>query len=378
VFELVSQLYEKGGPYPPDEYKRFNHEALKGWVVEVFTALGMAEEDASVVADVLVVADLMGVSSHGVQRVKRYVDGIKSGSVNIRPEIKVVKNYGATAIIDADSSLGHPPTLRAMKLAVEKARSHGVGIVGVRNSHHFGIAGYYALKAVESGMIGLVITNSTPLVSYVNTVGKYLGTNPIAVAVPTSSPPPILFDAATSVVPVGRIEIYAKTGKPIPEGWVIDSEGNMLSGDAVPILKAIKEGKASLLPLGGVGELLGGHKGSGFSLLVDIFSGILTGSGWGSHVRYTVGDKPGNVGHLVMALNIEAFGDRNNFFHRLESMVNEVKGLRKHPNADRVWIPGEKAWLTMETRKRIGIPIHANVVEELERVGEEVGVRFKI
>ena len=369
-------LYEKGGPYPPEKFVRVPHEALKEWVTNVFTALGMNDEDAYVVADVLVVADLTGVSSHGVQRVRRYVDGIKSGSVNIRPKVRVVREYGATAVIDADSSLGHPPTLRAVKLAVEKAKSHGIGVVGVRNSHHFGIAGYYALKAVESGMIGLVITNSTPLVSYVNTVGKYLGTNPIAVAIPTLNPPPILFDAATSVVPVGRVEIYAKTGKSIPEGWVIDSEGNMLSGDAIPILKAIREGRASLLPLGGVGELLGGHKGSGLSMLVDIFSGVLTGSGWGRHVRYTVGDKPGNVGHMVMAVNIEAFGDKNEFLRRLELMVNEVKDLRKHPDADRVWIPGEKAWLTMETRKRIGIPIHLNVVEDLRKVGDEVGVRF--
>jgi len=375
---LIYELYERERPVPPEDYLRVDHESLKAWVRDVFIRLGCSIEDSSIIADVLVSADLMGISSHGVQRVKRYVDGIKAGSVNPKPKVKVVRASGAVAVIDGDSGLGHPTTSLAADLAVEKAKDYGIGLVVIRDSHHFGIAGYYSLKISDKGFIGLTITNSTPLVAYTNTVVKYLGTNPIAVSVPRPQPPPILFDAATSVVPLGKIEIYSKIGKKIPKGWVVGIDGGLLEGDATHILKEVKEGRAAILPLGGVGELLGGHKGSGLAMLIDIFAGVLSGSGWGSHVRYTVSDKPGNVGHAVMALRIDSFMGKEEFYGRIENYVHEIKSLKKHPKAERIWIPGEKAWLTKQTRLRIGIPIHKNVYEELKKISDEIGIPFAL
>ena len=375
---MPEELYEREKPIPPEEYVRVDHKSLKEWVKSVYVKLGLLEEHAEVVADVLVAADLMGISSHGVQRVGRYVGGIKRGTVNLRPKIRVVRDLGAAALVDGDNGLGHPVTLYAMRVAIEKARQYGVGFVLVRNSHHFGIAGYYPLKAAEQGFIGFTATNSEPLVAYTHTVVRYLGTNPIAIAVPRRSPPPVLFDGATSVVPVGKVEIYSKIGKPIPPGWAIDLEGNILTGDAKEVLKAIRERRAALLPLGGLGEEHGGHKGSGLSMLVDLFSGVLSGAAWGWHVRHTISDRPANVGHTVAAINIEAFMPKEEFFDRLEKFISEIKSLKKHPKAERIWIPGEKAWLTMQTRLKIGIPLHRNVLNELKRISDEVGVPFTV
>ena len=372
------EFYERERPVPPTDYLRVDQASLKAWVKDVFKSLGCREMDSSVIADVLVSADLMGISSHGVQRVKRYVDGVRAGSVNTKPSVKVIRDLNAIAVVDGDSGLGHPTTKYAADLALEKARKYGIGFVVVRNSQHFGIAGYYSLKIAGKGFIGLTITNSTPLVAYTNTVERYLGTNPIAVSVPKPEPPPLLFDAATSVVPLGKIEIYSKVGKNVPKGWVIGEDGELLEGDASIILNEIRSRKAAILPLGGVGELLGGHKGTGLALLIDIFAGILSGSGWGAHVRYTVSDKPGNVGHAVMAIKIDAFMDKALFFDRIESLIKEIKSLKKHPKAERIWIPGEKAWLTMETRLRIGVPIHKNVYKELEKISRDLGVHFTV
>ena len=375
---MPEELYEREKPVPPEEYVRVDHRSLKEWVKSVYVKLGLLEEHAEVVADVLVTADLMGISSHGVQRVGRYVGGIKRGTVNLRPRIRVVRDLGAAALVDGDNGLGHPVALYAMRVAIEKARQYGVGFVLVRNSHHFGIAGYYPLRAAEQGFIGFTATNSEPLVAYTHTVVRYLGTNPIAVAVPRRNPPPILFDGATSVVPVGKVEIYSKIGKPIPPGWAIDLEGNILTGDAREVLRAIRERRAALLPLGGLGEELGGHKGSGLSMLVDLFSGVLSGAAWGWHVRHTISDRPANVGHTIAAINIEAFMPKEEFFSRLEKFISEIKSLKKHPKAERIWIPGEKAWLTMQTRLKIGIPLHRNVLNELKRISDEVGVPFTV
>ncbi|OYT31670.1 MAG: malate dehydrogenase [Thermofilum sp. ex4484_79] len=368
------EYYEREKPVPPEDYVRVDHVMLRDYVTSIFERLGVFKWNAEVVADVLVTADLFGISSHGVQRVRRYVDGIRSGNIDIHAEPKIIIDRGAIAVIDACNGLGQPVSVRAMELAIKKAHDYGVSLVLVRRSNHFGIAGYYSLKAAERGYIGVTMTNSVNLVAYTNTVERIIGTNPIAVAVPKLEPPPILFDAATSVVPVGKIEIYAKQGKKIPSGWVIDRKGNILHGDAAPILKKIKTHEAALLPLGGLGEEHGGHKGSGLSFVIDIISGVLSGAAWGLHVGYTVGKKPSNVGHAFIAIDIEAFMSREEFNDRINRYVMEIKSSKKHPKADRIWIPGEKAWLTMETRKKIGIPLHKNVYKELTDIGMEVGV----
>lgn len=367
-------FYERELPIPQNEYVRIGHTLIREFVNRVFVAAGLPKDDAWVVTDVLVTADLMGISSHGIQRVRRYVDGLISCCVNSKPKMRVVRDYGATTLLDADNGLGHIAGVKAMEVAVEKARKYGVSLVLVKNSHHYGIAGYYALKAVERGYIGISTTNSEKLVAYVNTAVRSLGTNPIAVGIPRKFPPPILFDSATSVVPVGKIELYSRLGKKVPEGWVIDHEGKILSGEASRILQEIKAGKASILPLGGLGEEFGGHKGSGLAFVVDVISGVLSGAAWGLHVGYTVDAGPANVGHAFAAIDIDAFMSKEEFYERVENYVNELKSLKKHPNADRIWIPGEKAWSTMMTRLRIGIPVHIKVCEELNFIAKSLGL----
>jgi LDH2 family malate/lactate/ureidoglycolate dehydrogenase len=211
---FVEVLFEKERPIPP--YVRVTVNSLKRLVKDIFIALGVRECDAEVVADVLVTADLMGISSHGVQRVERYVSGIELGAVNVNAEMKFIIDNSAISVLDADNGLGHVAALKAIVHAIEKAKQFGVGIVLVRRSHHYGIAGYYALRAVEHGMIGVSMTNSEPLVAYIGTVERYLGTNPVAFAIPRKQPPPILYDGALSVTPVGKIEVYSKIGKDVP------------------------------------------------------------------------------------------------------------------------------------------------------------------
>ena len=375
---MIQEFYEREKPFPPEDYVRMDHVILRKYVTRIFEKLGVRKWEAETVADVLVTADLFGISSHGVQRTRRYVDGIRTGNINIRGEPEIIIERGATAVIDAHNGLGQPVGIKAMELAIKKAKEYGVSLVLVRNSNHFGIAGYYSLKAVEKGFIGVTITNSVNLVAYTHTIDRIIGTNPIAIAIPKREPPPILFDAATSVVPVGKIEIYSKQGKEIPPGWVIDSEGNILYGNASYVLKKIKAREAALLPLGGLGEKFGGHKGSGLSFIVDIISGVLSGAAWGIHVGYTVGEKPSNVGHAFMAIDIEAFISIEEFYNRLQQYIDEIKASRKHPKADRIWIPGEKAWYTMITRTKIGIPLHKNVYRELITIGNELGVELKL
>lgn len=373
-FSSGLELYEREPPIPPEEYVRVEGGTLKDFTKRLFISSGLPQEDAEVVADVLVTADLMGISSHGVQRVRRYVSGLMKCCVNPRPNVRLLRDSGAVALLDADRGLGHPVGVKAVEIAVEKAKTYGVSLVLVQNSQHFGIAGYYALKAVSRGLIGISMTNSEKLVAYVNTTGRTLGTNPIAVGVPRPRPPHILFDAATAVVPVGKIEIYAKLGKPVREGWVLGKDGSLLSGDASKVLEEIRSGRASILPLGGLGEEFGGHKGSGLAFIVDVIAGVLSGAAWGMHVGYTVGEKPANVGHAFAAVNIESFMPIQEFYSRLEKYVEEIRSLPKHPEADRIWLPGEKAWYTMQTRLKIGIPIHKNVCRDLNQVASEVGV----
>ncbi len=366
-------LYEKEYPKPSKDYVRVEWTSLREFVSQCLQKLGVPKWDSDVVADVLVMADLMGIPSHGVQRLRRYVDGLRAGTINPIPNIRVEVEFGALAVIDGDRGLGQAVAIRGTEIAIEKASKFGISLVLIKNSNHFGIAGYYSLKIAENNMIGITISNSRPLVAYVNTIGRSIGSNPIAIAIPRKNPPPILFDAATSVVPIGKIELYAKIGKDVPCGWAIDALGRDLCGDAKKVLEEILRGGA-LLPLGGLFEITGGHKGSGLSLVIDIIAGVLSGASWGLHVGYSVGIKPANVGHAIAAIDISKITPLEVFLDRVERYINEIKNLPKHPKADRVWIPGEKAWLTMQTRKTIGIPIHREILKELQELGHELGV----
>ena len=364
------EYFEKTVPKPPEEYVRVDSEKLRKFVALVFQSLGVSERDSEIVADVLITANLFGIDSHGVQRLRLYVDRIRRGLIKPKFQIRIVRNGTVHALVDGDNGLGQPIAYKSMEIAIDKALRYGVGVVGVRNSNHFGIAGYYALIAVKRNMIGMVMTNARPLMSYTHTIGKNLGTNPIAIGVPTKNPPPYLYDGATSVVPIGKVEVLAKEGKKMPIGWGIDSKGELTDNPNI----VLKEG--AVLPLGGLGEILGGHKGSGLALTIDILCGILTGANWGPYVGPK--DKPANVGHFMVAINIEEFLPLQEFLERMEKLRTYIKSLPKHPKAKRIWIPGEKSWLTMQTRLKKGIPIHKAILNDIEKIARELNLKFEL
>lgn len=357
-------MFEKS--YVDENYVRVPKDELFSFVVKVFTKLGVPKEDAEITADNLIMADLRGIESHGVQRLKRYVDGLLSGGVNPHPNIRIIREGASYALIDGDEGLGQVVGYKAMTLAIKKAKKSGVGVVSVRNSNHYGIAGYYALMAAEKGMIGVSMTNSRPLVAPTGGIERVLGTNPIALAAPTKGRP-FLLDMATSVVPIGKLEVYRRKGKPIPEGWAIDSEGN-ITRDVEKVFNG-----GALLPLGGFGELFSGHKGYGLSVMVDILTGILSGGTWSRHVKNT-SEKKSEVDHFFMAINIESFVPLEEFREKMSAMIEEIKSSKKHPNFEKIWIHGEKGFLTQETRLKLGIPIYKGVLKELNEIAEKLGI----
>ncbi len=354
---------------PPEEYVRLDHRELRRFVADVFEKLGVPRGDAEITADVLVTADLRGIESHGVARLKRYVDGLKAGTVNPRPEIRVLRESRCTALIDGDRGLGQVVGYRAMELAIRKAESDMVGVIGVRNSNHYGIAGYYALMAVERKLIGLSMTNSRPLACHTGALGRTIGTNPIALGAPAKTPPPFLLDMATTIVPIGKFETYRRKGLDAPADWAIDEKGE-ITRDPEVVLRS-----GALLPLGGLLELTGGHKGYGLSVAVDVLCGLLTGAAWGSQVGGTAGPKPSNVGHFFAALNVEAFMPLSEFLERVDELKRYLKSARKHPKFKEIWVHGERSWLTTQTRLKKGVPVHRKTAEYFRSVSEELGVR---
>ncbi|HSF40169.1 MAG TPA: Ldh family oxidoreductase [Thermoanaerobaculia bacterium] len=350
-------------------------ERLKSFVVACLEAAGVTPEDAATVAEVLVSADLRGVSSHGVARLRRYVEGTHRGKINPRPVLSVVRENAVTALVDADNGLGQPAGVFAMRMAMDKAETHGVGIVGVRRTNHFGIAGYYALLALERGLIGAVTSNASPQVAPTFAAQPMYGTNPIAVALPTSEDGGFVLDMATSVVPRGKLERMSREGLSIPEGWAVDGQGRAVT-DLDPLIAGLKSRSGlSLLPLGGAGERFGGHKGFGLGLLVDLLCGPLTGSSWGLHVY---GERAADLGQWFFALRVDGFRDPAEFRADATALLNEVRNAQRMPGEPRIYIAGEKEAEESERRRQGGIPLLPKVIRDLAEVGLLVGVPFEL
>ena len=356
-------------------------EPLKAFCERVFQKLGVSEEDARITADVLVAADLRGIDSHGVARLRRYVEGLQTGVMVARPQEQVVRETPATALIDAGAGLGQPVSYRAMQMAIRKALEVGAGFVTVRNSNHYGIAGYYAMMALEHDCIGMSMTNADVLV--VPTFGRnaMLGTNPIAVAAPAGEERPFVLDMATSTVPRGKLEVYDRLGKPMPIGWATDERG-LDTTDAGRVLRNLKNrAGGGLLPLGGAGELLSGHKGYGLALLVDILCGVLPGAGYANTIypRTPEGRPlPANVGHFFGAWRIDGFRPEEDFRATLDDLIRRLKDSPKAEGQTRIYIHGEKEFEATERNRREGVPLIRKVYEDLRAIAGEVGVAFTL
>lgn len=356
-------------------------EPLKDFCRKVLVKLGVTEEDARITADVLVMADLRAIFSHGVARLRRYVDGIKSGMMKVHPEVKIVRKTQTTATIDAGGGLGQPVSYQAMKLAIQKAREFGVGFVAARNSNHYGIAGYYAMMALEYELIGISSTNADLLV--VPTFGRkaILGTNPISMAVPAGRERPFVLDMATSAVPRGKLEVYDRLGKRIPLGWATDEKGHPTEDPGL-VLRNLKERRGGgLLPLGGAGEEMGGHKGYGLALAVDILCGVLSGAAYADLV-YPKDEQgrplPSNIGHFFGAIRVDSFRPLEEFKAAMDDLICRLKDSPKAEGQTRIYIHGEKEFEVMEKYAKAGIPLDKKVVEDLKTIAREVGVEYDL
>jgi len=356
-------------------------EPLKDFCVQVFQKMGVPQEDARITAGVLVAADLRGIDSHGVARLRRYVNGLRDGMMLAQPEAQVMTETPVTALIDAGAGLGQPVSYRAMERAIQKAQEYGAGFVTVRNSNHYGIAGYYAMMALEHDCIGISMTNAAVLV--VPTFGRdaMLGTNPIAVAAPAGQERPFVMDMATSTVPRGKLEVYNRLEKPIPLGWATDETGAP-TDDAEQVLENFKQrAGGGLLPLGGAGELLRGYKGYGLGLWVDVFCAILSGAAYADMVYPKTPDGkplPSNIGHFFGAWRVDGFRPVDEFKAAMDDLQRRLKNTPKAEGETRIYIHGEKEYDEAERRSRDGIPLNPKVAVDLRAIGEELGVKYDL
>ncbi|NLF02783.1 MAG: Ldh family oxidoreductase, partial [Anaerolineales bacterium] len=293
-----------------ESWARVQADALRDFCARAFVRLDVPEADAWIAADALVAADLQGIDSHGVARLRRYVQGLQHGHMRARPNVRVVHETPTTVLIDADAGLAQPVSYRAMERAIEKAEQVGSGFAAVRNSNHFGIAGYYAAMALSHGCIGIAMTNATARVLPTFGQRSMLGTNPLAVAAPAEAEPPYILDMATSAVAMGKLEINERLQRPIPAGWAADENGLPIT-DAHHALQSVGQlANGGMLPLGGAGETLGGHKGYGLALMVEILCSVLSGAAYADLIKSKAPDGTAvspNLGHFFGALKVDAF-----------------------------------------------------------------------
>jgi len=355
-----------------EEYVRIKVDVLKDFTKDVFTKLGMPPEDAKISAEILIAADQRGIGSHGLQRLGRYVSGLKTGVMKSVTDVKVLKETPNTLLISGGDGMGTVAGYRAMGMVIDRALKNNVAFAAVRDSNHYGIAGYYAMMAAERDLIGISMTNSAVLVVPTHGKDAVLGTNPIAIAIPAGTERPFVLDMATSTVPRGKLEVYNREGKTMPSTWATDEVGKATQ-DASRVLSNLLDRKGGgLLPLGGAEEVDGGHKGYGLALLVDILSGVLTGSAFGPQL-YAGKDVPAKVSHFFGAIKIGAFIDVDLFKHQMDEYIDLLKNSEKAVGQNRIYIHGEKEFELYEQNK-VDVSMLTQVVEEMRKIGEELGV----
>ncbi|MGI6783695.1 MAG: Ldh family oxidoreductase [Aminivibrio sp.] len=353
-------------------YTRWKYETLVKLCNDAFCKFGFNGEEAGIITDVLLLSDLYGIESHGMQRMARYYNSIKKGMIKVEAKPEVVFETPVSAVIDGHDGMGQLIGHRGMTLAIEKARTSGVGIVTARNSNHYGIAGYFAKMACDEGLIGMSFTNTTAIM--VPTFGKtaMLGTNPIACAMP-ADPYPFFYDASTTVVTRGKLEVYNKMDKPLPDGWALDMNGRP-STDASDVLKNIVAKKGGgIMPLGGSSEELGSHKGYGFAMLCEIFSSILS---LGMTSNHTSQGSKGGICHGFLAINPAIFGDGDAIKAHLSNFLQELRESPKADGQDRIYTHGEKEVAAVEAMKKDGIPINDNTLVEVLEMCEYLDMDF--
>ncbi len=363
-----------------DKPDHVSFDLLEDFMVDVFKAIGVPEADAKICADVLITADKRGIDSHGVGRMKPiYYDRILNSKIQ-QPvtEFEVVRDCKATAVVDGHHGMGMVIGTRCMQMAIDKAREHGLGMVVARNSTHYGFAAYYPLMAVEAGMIGLTGTNARPSIAPTHGVENMLGTNPLVFAMPTDEEFPFTNDYATSIVQRGKIEMYAREGRPCPPGLVIDRDGDTQT-DSAQILEDLIKGTSALTPIGGMSEETGSHKGYGFA------------TWWRSSRRHSSrarsettqrADETGKavpyaLGHFFLAIDVECFTDLESFKKTTGDILRALRGSERVPGAERIYTCGEKEHLAWQERQHTGLHIEPSIQQELITMRDEQRLDYR-
>ena len=354
-------------------YVNWSYEELNRFCQDVFESFGFTKEESGIITDVLLTADLYGFESHGMQRMVRYHKGIEKGTIHPKEQPEIVFETPVSAVVDGHNGMGQLISLFAMNKAIEKAKKTGIGIVSVRNSNHFGIAGYYTKMACDQGLLGMSCTNSEAIM--VPTFGKQamLGSNPIAVSMP-AEPYPFFFDCSTTVVTRGKLEMYNKSGTPLPDGWALDKNGHA-SNDAPDVLaNIVSKGGGGIMPLGGCEEVSGSHEGYGYGMICELFSSILS-LGVTSDQCCTFSDKTG-ICHGFMAIDPAIFGDPEKIKQHFSDYLEAVRESPKADGKDRIYTHGEKEILAEKDRRENGIPVNDNTMVELANLCEYLKLDF--
>lgn len=351
-------------------------DLLKQFMIEVFTRIGVPIEDAIICSDVLIASDLKGIESHGIGRLKMYYDRIKLGIQNPVTEISVIKDRYATAVWDGNHGMGHVIGHRAMQEAIDKASRYGMGSVAVRNSTHYGICGYYAEMATKQNMIGMTFTNARPSICPTHGTDPLLGTNPICFGAPSDLPFPFIYDAATSISQRGKIEQLDREEKPTPAGWAINAQGEYCT-DTQQLLKDLVSQTAAMLPIGGMDELTGSHKGYGLATMVEILSAALQDGFYTNDLLGTDAEgKPTRykLGHFFLAINIDFFTEIDRFRTIVGDITRQLQSSHKLPGRDRIWVAGEKEYENEQRVRANGVPVVPNLRKNIEFLQSELGI----
>lgn len=329
-----------------------NAEELRARVAGIFERLDVPTEDAGIVAHHLVEADLRGVHSHGVIRVPTYVQDIRAGKINPKPNLEVVEDHGGQVVMDGDFGLGQLTAFRANELAIQRGKEHGIAAVALRRSTHCGAMAYYAIRARKQGLIGLAITNAGMNMTPTGGTAKIIGNNPFAMAVPTNREWPMVLDMATSVVAGGKLDVARSKGESIPLGWARDKDGN-------PTTDPVAARAGSLEPLGG-------PKGYGMAVMLDVLAGVLSGGRFGG----MLGVEPGRGGmaQFFMTIDVTRFMPLDQFKARMDELIDQIHESPKAPGVNKIYVAGEIEYGLQSARERDGVPIEESVLADLARV----------
>lgn len=352
-------------------------KTITNFVIDAFVGYGIPREDAEICADILLESDKRGIESHGVNRFKPiYLDRIRDGIQNPVTNFEVIKETETTAVVDGHDGMGQVIGYKSMRMAIDKAKKYGMGMVVARNSCHYGIAGYYPWMSCKEGCIGITGTNARPSVAPTFGVEGMFGTNPLTIGIPTDEDFDFLIDCATSITQNGKVEYYERIGEDVHPGTIIDIDGNPVTGDAGVALRKIRGGTAALTTLGGIGEALGGYKGYGYALVIELLSAVLQDGNYGKALdgKDENGNKvPYHLGHFFIAIDTNHFLGEELCRKKAGDILRSMRASKKAPGEDRIYTAGEKEHLVRLAR-RDGVPINESVQAEMIQVRDELGL----